>query len=247
MTHSASVLDINALYSEAEAATEANADNGDDDDGYDVEVPPSKRHAPDSDPAVPPLPLPAPTPALPLPTPTPPLPLPAPMPASAPAGTEPVARTLVQISGIGPRAAAVLGFDVYRLLDVGDDEQKMHDLLTPGFTGRPDELAVVVQNARAWVRTNGPRVAAWRAANPTRALPDRTRPSGWLQDVPGINPNLLKAAAAAARRGVGTLSQLHAYFKDRGRKNTQQLLIDLGYEQGKTSNLEAALDYLDAL
>lgn len=153
------------------------------------------------------------------------------------------------MNGITPAIAAKLGFDVYRLLEAGDSEPAMRALLAPAFeeggaagvhdlvarapVGRNDELDVATQHALSWVRIHRDRVARWRAAHPGRALPDPARPSGWLQDVPGLNPKLLNAPENARRLGIGTTDALRDYYRANGLAATRLRLTEAGYVHGK--------------
>lgn len=156
--------------------------------------------------------------------------------------------------------AATLGFTVYRLLDADNDEAAMRALLAPAFDDgdmhdllarapikRNDELDQVVQHALSWVRINRDRIARWRAAT-GRALPDLTRPSGWLQDVPGLNPKLISAPDNARRFGIGTLRDLQAYYRRYGAASARRQLMTAGYTHGKQKvDLDAALAYVASL
>ena len=152
---------------------------------------------------------------------------------------EPVARTLVQIGGIGPVAVRRLrGATVHDLLAVGDSYAAVRAFLEPAYAGRDPDLENATRNARAWTAANRAHVTAWLDAHPLVRLPRAGLPSGQIQDVPGINPNKSATLAALRRRGIKTLADMV-----RAPDTVRTVLADGKY---KPDDIKRVDDYLRA-
>jgi len=130
---------------------------------------------------------------------------------------EPVARTVLQIAGIGPATEKLMtarlghAVTVYDLIQLENSAEPLYEWLKETVKSNSYLARSSYETARnvsAWIRKHRDVIAEWREANPSLRLPDVDHPSGQLLDVPGVDAKSTEQLRLFAAAGISSLGDL---------------------------------------